>query len=1040
MTLKSTYSTLAAATGACLLAILLVAPSFWAYTRIKESASAGRGTFEVIIEADKLDLALSDAETGERGFVLTGNEAFLESYLRVLDKVHPQLEALQRRNLGSVSREHLQTLTPIIDAKLLYMARTVELRRRQDTAAAMAAVASGRGKDLMDAIDVELRAFRQAELIVLARNEAAFQAHTARLFNFILAACLFSLLVALGIVYVVHRQSRLQVRDLVHLETERMLRAQEATSGRLREVNAILEESEAKLAVTLDSIGDAVIATDADARIKLMNPVAEKLTGWTAAEALGQPVGEVFVIINQETREPAKTPVGDTLTHGTIQGLTNHTLLIARNGSECPIADSCAPIRSADGKVVGAVLVFRNVTEEFEVQQALHDNTVKIQTILSTVVDGIITIRAKDGIVATGNPAAERMFGLTASELVGQPFSHLIPGLDPSLLLTFPASGETGNGHEAEGQRKNGQCFPLEIAIGEMSLGGERYFTGILRDTSVRKQAEEALVQAGALQSAIFNSANFSSIATDAKGVIQIFNVGAEKMLGYLAADVMNKVTPAELSDPEEVIARAEALSLELSTPIAPGFDALVFKASRGIEDIYELTLIRKDGGRFPAVVSVTALRDDDRGIIGYLLIGTDNTARKRIEAERARLDQALKDKNTELEGAILIADKANQAKSEFLSSMSHELRSPLNAILGFAQLMDSSSPPPSAGQKGSIDRILHAGWYLLELINEILDLAVIESGRLSLSQESVSLEEILYDCRSIIEPQGQARDIQFSFPTFSVPSFVQADRVRLKQVLINLLSNAIKYNRPGGTVKVTCATIRPGRTRLSIRDTGFGISTEKQRQLFQPFNRLGQEHGAEEGTGIGLVMSKLLVELMGGKIGLCSTVGAGSTFWFDLDETVAPVLVMVPSEPLVAPQAPPAKIKQSRTVLCVEDNPANLDLIQQLIGRRPELAMLSAVDATLGIALAQKQQPDVILMDINLPGLNGIQALKILREDALTAHIPVVAVSANAMPLDVTKGLELGFFRYITKPINVQAFMDALDEALTEAEMTSSK
>ena len=241
--------------------------------------------------------------------------------------------------------------------------------------------------------------------------------------------------------------------------------------------------------------------------------------------------------------------------------------------------------------------------------------------------------------------------------------------------------------------------------------------------------AQEKLDIAPTLQRAIFNSANFSSIATDAKGVIQIFNVGAERMLGFAADEVINKVTPADISDPQEVIARAKLLSEELATPIEPGFDALVFKASRGIEDIYELTYIRKDGSRFPAVVSVTALRDTHGAIIGYLLIGTDNTLRK-------NLDQSLKETNLALQGAKQIAEKANLAKSDFLSSMSHELRSPLNAILGFAQLMESGTPPPTLAQRQSIDQILQAGWYLLELINEILDLALIESGKLSLSTE----------------------------------------------------------------------------------------------------------------------------------------------------------------------------------------------------------------------------------------------------------------------------------------------------------------
>src|ERR1043165_6602621 len=215
-------------------------------------------------------------------------------------------------------------------------------------------------------------------------------------------------------------------------------------------------------------------------------------------------------------------------------------------------------------------------------------------------------------------------------------------------------------------------------------------------EVNMERRRKEVLLKTGALQNAIFNSANFSSIATDERGVIQIFNEGAERMLGYVAADVINKITPADISDPQEVIARAAALSVELATTITPGFQALVFKASRGIGDIYELTYIRQDGSRFPAVVSVTALRSPQGAVIGYLLIGTDNTARKQVEAEQKQLNQRLRDQNVELQNAKSAAEKANLAKSDFLSSMSHELRSPLNAILGFAQLMETASPLPT--------------------------------------------------------------------------------------------------------------------------------------------------------------------------------------------------------------------------------------------------------------------------------------------------------------------------------------------------------
>ena len=388
-----------------------------------------------------------------------------------------------------------------------------------------------------------------------------------------------------------------------------------------------------------------------------------------------------------------------------------------------------------------------------------------------------------------------------------------------------------------------------------------------------------------------------------------------------------------------------------------------------------------------------------------------------------------------ELINAKAAAEKANLAKSDFLSSMSHELRSPLNAILGFAQLMESGSPLPTPAQKASIDQILQGGWYLLELINEILDLALIESGKLSLSLEPMSLLEVLLDCQAMIEPQAQKNGIRMSFPQLKIPYFVKADRTRVKQVLINLLSNAIKYNRAGGTVEVTCSTNTAERIRISVQDTGEGLSPGKLAQLFQPFNRLGQDASVEEGTGIGLVVSKRLVELMKGEIGVESTVGVGSVFWNELNLATEPQPGAGSDEPLAPIQARVAHGAALRTLLYVEDNRANMQLVEQLIARRPNMRLLSAGDGTRGIALARTYQPEVILMDINLPGISGIQALKILRADPATAHIPVLAISANAMPHDIKKGLEAGFFRYLTKPIKVNEFMEALDMALEVAE-----
>ena len=499
-------------------------------------------------------------------------------------------------------------------------------------------------------------------------------------------------------------------------------------------------------------------------------------------------------------------------------------------------------------------------------------------------------------------------------------------------------------------------------------------------------------------------------MTTDPQGIITDVNKQMEALTDCTRDELIGAPFKNYFTDPE----RAEASIMQV--------------LNEGKLTNYELTARARDGKETVVSYNATILYDRDRRLQGVFAAARDVT-------ERKRLDQVLQEKNVELESAKSVAEKASLAKSDFLSSMSHELRSPLNAILGFAQLMESDSPSPTPSQRASIGQILQAGWYLLKMINEILDLAMIESGKLSLSPEPVSLAEVMFECQAMMEPQAQKRGLSMSFPQFDIPSFVHADRTRLKQVLINLLSNAIKYNRVGGTIGVDCAAKAPERIRINVRDTGEGLPPEKLAELFHSFNRLGQESGAEEGTGIGLVVSKRLVEMMGGIIGVESVVGEGSVFWIELTLEVAPQPAVGAAPPsAVAPPHLPND-GRLRTLLYVEDNPANLRLVEQLIARRPDMRLLSAEDAHLGIELAHASQPDVILMDINLPGISGIEALGILRENPATAHIPVVAISANAIPHDIEKGLKAGFFRYITKPIKVDEFMDTLNTALEFAE-----
>jgi PAS domain S-box-containing protein len=1033
--------------AAALLLALAVATSFWAFRQMEQSAQARKLGFLEIQSAAALLAQLSDAETGQRGYLLTNDEAFLQSYSAVQGNIAAHLETLRQVSMAAASQKHLEAVAPLVDAKLAEMAKTISLRRSHGTVAALELVQNGQGKRLMDAIRFEMAQFLQIEEAALAQHDAQFQVNLRRLFTILVAASLLALLSALAFAYLIYQSSQQRLKNLVHQETEHLLHLQQQTNATLEQTNTALQEGKERLAVTLNSMGDAVVATDARACVTLLNPVAEQLTGWTLAQASGLKVDAIFHIINKETRLPAVIPVMDALTHGTVQGLANHTVLIARDGREFDIADSCAPIRDSANQVIGTILVFRDVTEEYAVQHALTQQDDELRQsrlaldasraryfdLYDMAPVGYCTLDAHN-MILEANLTASDLLGVKRGALVGQTLLHFISneGIDGFSALSQQAL-ESGEAQTCEIQMRKASGSQLWVHL-DLTLSraeGALTIRVVISDVSERKHAEAELINAGALQSAIFNSANFSSIATDAHGVIQIFNVGAERMLGYAAADVMNKTTPADISDPQEVITRAKTLSAELETTIAPGFEALVFKASRGIEDIYELTYIRKDGSRFPAVVSVTALRDAQDAIIGYLLIGTDNTARKRVEAERVLVEQALQEKNVELEIARTLADKANLAKSDFLSSMSHELRTPLGAILGFAQLIESGAPRPTPAQKRSVDQILKAGWYLLELINEVLDLALIESGRLSMSLEPVSLGEVLNECETMIEPQAQQRGIHLDFVPITVPYHLYADHTRVKQVLINLLSNAIKYNKLGGSVQVECTQPNPEVIRLSVRDTGAGLAPALLEQLFQPFNRLGQKGKVEEGTGIGLVVCKRLVELMQGRIGVESTVGEGSVFWFELRLTTQALVIQSVAAMATQALTPLPGEAPKHTLLYVEDNPANLMLVEDLMKRRPDIRLLSAMDGNTGIELARASLPNVILMDINLPGISGLKALSILARDPATTHIPVIAISANAIPRDIEKGLEAGFFHYLTKPIKINEFMEALDKAL---------
>lgn len=553
-----------------------------------------------------------------------------------------------------------------------------------------------------------------------------------------------------------------------------------------------------------------------------------------------------------------------------------------------------------------------------------------------------------------------------------------------------------------------------------------------------RRRNRKGGLNADALQNAIFNSANFSSIATDARGVIQIFNVGAERMLGYTAAEVVNKITPADISDAPEIIARARALSATVGKEITPGFEALVFKAARGIEDIYELTYIRKDKSRFPAVVSVTALRDAGNTIIGYLLIGTDNTARKQVEDERRKLEQRLQQKNVELE-------EASRMKSEFLANMSHELRTPLNAIIGFSEVLgDGLIGSLTDQQKKFIGDIFSSGKHLLSLINDILDLSKVEAGKMLLDLESVQISSLFANSLSIVKEKAQARHINLTLDAPRELGSIRADARKVKQIVYNLLSNAVKFSTERGEVTLSAARVprsQVGQLRgdmtgrvfpmadhgytefleISVTDGGIGISPVGMDALFKPFSQIDSGLARKyQGTGLGLAMIKLLSELHSGTLAVESAVGKGSRFtvWLPLrsdDEK--------PHQEIVNPAAVVDVLPGDRIALIIEDDFKSADLVRVQL-EAEGFKILHAPSAEEALILAEQHVLSLITLDLMLPKMDGWELLGRLKQMPALKHVPIVIVSIVA---DRNKGFALGAAAVMQKPLSRQELYDSL-------------
>ncbi len=799
--------------------------------------------------------------------------------------------------------------------------------------------------------------------------------------------------------------------------------AEQARTERYR-ADAKVLGSERRFRALIEKSSDGIALVDGTGRMLYLSPSIKEVQGYSPEELLGR---NAFELMHPDDQELTRTRLAELL-RGT-RSVSAEYRFRHKDGS-WPWFKGVGT-NMLDDPDVGAIVVnFQDISERKGAEQALRDSEARTRAIVDTAMDCIVTIN-HEGKILEFNPAAERVFGYSRTAVIGKVMAELI--IPPRLreahrqsLTRHVATGVSsliGQRIEMPAIRADGSEFPVELTITRIVTDGHPIFTGYLRDITERRRAEAEILEGRAVleqrvaerTSELREAKTFlEHLAAASPGVVLRVDLhdlrptyvspNVERLYGYAPQEFLGQPTFwMGIVHPDDL----EGLITKLKLVLAGQTDHVS----------HEVRLQHKDGTYrwldFDAVAEHDAA-GNPMGVLGYAV---DMTERKKIERN---LQEARRD-----------AEQANRAKSEFLSRMSHELRTPLNAILGFAQLLEMEPHTPEAAD--CIGYILRGGQHLLELINEVLDITRIEAGRLELSPEPVAIEEVIADSLSLIAPLAAQRNVQLN-TELAAPheGYVMADRQRLKQILLNLLSNAVKYNREGGLVAISVTETPRGRRRINVIDTGPGIAPDKLDRLFTPFERLGQS--TVEGTGIGLALSRRLARLLGGDVGVETQEGQGSTFWVELDAANPPVerLRWTPPErePMSAVPGDEAE-QRSRSVLYVEDNLSNLELIRRALATRGAVTLHTAMSGRQGVGLAQDHRPDLVLLDLHLPDMPGIDVMRELRSDPRTAWIPIVVISADATPDQRARLLASGAQAFLTKPLDLNRLFSLLDDSL---------
>lgn len=750
-----------------------------------------------------------------------------------------------------------------------------------------------------------------------------------------------------------------------------------------------------ELNTILDNVPAMIWYKDRDSRLLRVNRAAAALSGGVPEQLIGRASEEIFPAEKAEQCREKERHVIESGAPilGEVQAYR------AADGKEAWARVDRLPYRDAEGNILGVIVMAVDVSKEVLLQEELRLSEDRLKRS-----QYFANIGTWDWNIQTGELYwSERiapLFGYEQGE-VDTTYENFIAALHPddrqAVLDAVDACVTQGVEYSIEHRvvwQDGSVRWLLERGDVVRDENGEPlHMLGVVQDISEHKHAQEQLDQ---FKTSLDLTADCVFMFDPDELHFFYVNNGAVEQVGY-SYDELIHMKPVDIKPDYD-----EAAFRELIQPLQEG-------ASESLT--FETVHQHKDGTLIPVEILLQYIAPQNEPPRYVAIV--------RNIAERKRMEESLIEAKEE-------AERANRAKSEFLSSMSHELRTPLNAVLGFAQLLEEGDL--DAQQRENVQDILRAGHLLLDLINEVLDLSRIEAGRLELSIDRVSLQEVIGSTLALIQPQAERRGITIEHDSAEA-LWVHADYTRTKQVLLNLLSNAVKYNREAGRIGVSCEETGSGMVRVCVSDTGYGIAEAKRSQLFEAFNRLGADASGVEGTGIGLVITRQLLEMMGGSIEVESREGEGSRFCFELARIDAGEQTARAATP--APTGTELLLDGEQTLLYIEDNPVNLKLVTQLISRKTQLHLLTSAEPQEGLQLAKERQPALILLDINLPGMSGYEVLQRLRSDEATRAIPVVALSANAMADDLSRGRRAGFDGYLTKPLNVKEFFNMLKKML---------